>query len=131
MNQNLIENSPEEINNDNIILTSPMDNNINGSLNTNASSTSSNDFSDFSDPRKIFYIIILGEIIAILSVSSGEISNKIYNNNKRDYGTVLCFIYYLIFGLFWFIFNHGMTKPKYYFFLILFVCVSKNRIKKK
>ena len=129
MNQNLIENSPEEINNDNIILTSPMDNNINGSLNTNASSTSSNDFSDFSDPRKIFYIIILGEIIAILSVSSGEISNKIYNNNKRDYGTVLCFIYYLTFGLFWFIFNHGMTKPKYYYFLILFFDTQTNFFK--
>ena len=129
MNQNLMENSPEEIGNDNIILTSPMDNNINGSLKTSTSSSSSNNFSDFSNPRKIFYIIILGEIIAILSVSSGEISNKIYNSKKRDYGTVLCFIYYLTFGLFWFIFNHGMTKPKYYYFLILFFDTQTNFFK--
>ena len=129
MNQNLMENSPEEIGNDNIILTSPMDNNINGSLKTSTSSSSSNNFSDFSNPRKILYIIILGEIIAILSVSSGEISNKIYNSKKRDYGTVLCFIYYLTFGLFWFIFNHGMTKPKYYYFLILFFDTQTNFFK--
>ena len=129
MNQNLMENSPEEIGNDNIILTSPMDNNINGSLKTSTSSSSSNNFSDFSNPRQIFYIIILGEIIAILSVSSGEISNKIYNSKKRDYGTVLCFIYYLTFGLFWFIFNHGMTKPKYYYFLILFFDTQTNFFK--
>ena len=129
MNQNLMENSPGEIGNDNIILTSPMDNNINGSLKTSTSSSSSNNFSDFSNPRKIFYIIILGEIIAILSVSSGEISNKIYNSKKRDYGTVLCFIYYLTFGLFWFIFNHGMTKPKYYYFLILFFDTQTNFFK--
>ena len=129
MNQNLMENSPGEIGNDNIILTSPMDNNINGSLKTSTSSSSSNNFSDFSNPRKILYIIILGEIIAILSVSSGEISNKIYNSKKRDYGTVLCFIYYLTFGLFWFIFNHGMTKPKYYYFLILFFDTQTNFFK--
>ena len=129
MKKNLIGNYPEEIFNDNIILTSPTDNNINDSLKTSISSTNSNNFFDFSDPRKIFYIILLGEIIAILSVSSGEISNKIHNNEHSHYGTVLSFIYYLTFGLFWFIFNHGLTKPKYYYFLILFFDTQTNFFK--
>ena len=121
-----MEYSTKEKNNDNIILTPSIDNNMSESLKTSISSENSNNLSDFSNPRKIFYIILLGEIIAILSVSSGEISNKI---RKKHYGTVLCFIYYLSFGLFWITFNHGFAKPKYYYFLIILFDTQTNFFK--
>ena len=111
MKESLI-NNEEGKNNDSLVL----NDRLSGSL----SSIQSSDKSDFSNPRKILYIIILGEIIAILSVSSGEISNRVSENSHRHYATVLSFIYYISFGLFWTIFNHGLVKPKFYYFLILF-----------
>ena len=131
MKENLLNNYFEEENkNDNIIISSPI-NNLHNQIKTSISSTnsSSDEYSDFSDPRKICYIITLGEIIAILSVSSGEISNKVSESSHRHYGTVLSFIYYLSFGLFWIIFNHGMTKPKISYFLILLFDTQTNFFK--
>ena len=98
-------------------------------LGTNLSPKNPNYKSDFSNPRKIFYIIILGEIIAILSVSAGEISNKVSENTHRHYATALTFTYYLTFGLFWLIFNHGLVKPKLSYFLIIFFDTQTNFFK--
>ena len=128
MKENLLNNYfGEEKKEDNILISTTFDNNK-SQIKTSISSEyiSSDKFSDFSDPRKIYYIIILSEIIAILSVSSGEISNKVSENSHRHYGTVLSFIYYLTFGLFWIIFNHGMTKPKFSYFLILLFDTQTN-----
>ena len=124
----LKDNFEEENNNDNAILSFPNDKGKNP-LKASIISDNSNDISNFSNPQKIFYIIILGEIIAILSVSSGEISNKVSENAHRHYGTVLSFIYYLTFGLFWIIFNHGMVKPKLSFFLIILFDTQTNFFK--
>ena len=124
----LKDNFEEDNNNDNAILSFPNDKGKNP-LKASIISDKSNDISNFSNPQKIFYIIILGEIIAILSVSSGEISNKVSENAHRHYGTVLSFIYYLTFGLFWIIFNHGMVKPKLSFFLIIFFDTQTNFFK--
>ena len=124
----LKDNIEEENNNDNAILSFPNDKGKNP-LKASIISDKSNDISNFSNPQKIFYIIILGEIIAILSVSSGEISNKVSENAHRHYGTVLSFIYYLTFGLFWIIFNHGMVKPKLSFFLIILFDTQTNFFK--
>jgi hypothetical protein len=44
---------------------------LNEGLNDNLSSIKSTDKSDCSNPINVLYIIILGEIIAILSVGSG------------------------------------------------------------
>ena len=124
----LKDNFEEDNNNDNAILSFPNDKGKNP-LKASIISDNSNDISNFSNPQKIFYIIILGEIIAILSVSSGEISNKVSENAHRHYGTVLSFIYYLTFGLFWIIFNHGMVKPKLSFFLIILFDTQTNFFK--
>ena len=124
----LKDNFEEDNNNDNAILSFPNDKGKNP-LKASIISDKSNDISNFSNPQKIFYIIILGEIIAILSVSSGEISNKVSENAHRHYGTVLSFIYYLTFGLFWIIFNHGMVKPKLSFFLIILFDTQTNFFK--
>ena len=124
----LKDNFEEDNNNDNAILSFPNDKGKNP-LKASIISDNSNDISNFSNPQKIFYIIILGEIIAILSVSSGEINNKVSENAHRHYGTVLSFIYYLTFGLFWIIFNHGMVKPKLSFFLIILFDTQTNFFK--
>jgi drug/metabolite transporter (DMT)-like permease len=124
----LKDNFEEDNNNDNAILSFPNDKGKNP-LKASIISDNSNDISNFSNPQKIFYIIILGEIIAILSVSSGEISNKVSENAHRHYGTVLSFIYYLTFGLFWIIFNHGMVRPKLSFFLIILFDTQTNFFK--
>lgn len=119
-----------ESNNDNdIIISYQIDDNKKQIKTSSISLDISNEYSDFSDSRKICYIITLGEIIAILSVSSGEISNKVSENIHRHYGTVLSFIYYLTFGLFWIIFNHGLTKPKFSYFLILLFDTQTNFFK--
>jgi drug/metabolite transporter (DMT)-like permease len=102
---------------------------LNEGLNDNLSSIKSNDKSDCSNPINVLYIIILGEIIAILSVGSGEITNKISENTHPHYATVLSFIYYISFGFFWTIFNHGLVKPKFYYFLILFFDTQTNFFK--
>lgn len=128
MKENILVNNEGENNNDNLIYNSPIDSGTN-ELKTSISSMISNDKSDYSDPRKICYIITLGEIIAILSVGSGEISNKVSDNAHRHYGTILSFIYYSTIGLFWTIFNHGMVKPKFYYFLIVFFDTQTNFFK--
>ena len=126
MKDNLLDNYVKQNSNDEI---AQIDNRNELLKTSTSSSTNSNKLSIFSDPRKIFYIILLGEIIAILNVSSGEISNRVSGNEKRHFGTILCFIYYLTFGAFWIIFNHGMTKPKFYYFLILFFDTQTNFFK--
>lgn len=115
--------------NDNVLISYPLDDNNEQIKASITSLDKTNEYSDFSDSRKICYIITLGEIIAILSVSSGEISNKVSENVHRHYGTVLSFIYYLTFGLFWVIFNHGMAKPKFSYFLILLFDTQTNFFK--
>ena len=119
MKENILEDSNNDYINDNL-LNSPFEKEISNT------SISSNDNSDFSNPKKVCYIIILGEIIAILSVGSGEMSNKVSENSTRNFATLLSFIYYLTFGCFWTIFNHGLVKPKFYYFLILFFDVQTS-----
>lgn len=121
------ENDQEENSYDNI-LNSPFVNKQNEK--DSSESTSKTNNSEYSDSRKICFIVSLGEIIAILSVSSGEISNKVSENaTHRHYGTILSFIYYITFGTFWIIFNHGMVKPKYSYFLILLFDTQTNFFK--
>ena len=117
-----------EENNNNILSLRPSQKTLN-ELNSSNSSNNINNESNFSNPRQICFIISLGEIISIISVSSGEISNKLSENTHRHYGTVLSFIYYLSFGLFWIIFNHGMVKPKFNYFLIIFFDTQTNFFK--
>ena len=50
-------------------------------------------------------------------------------NLYRHYACVLTFIYYITFGLFWIIFNHGMVKPKLPYFLIIFFDTQTNFFK--
>lgn len=125
MKENLLNNHIQEENsNDNIILNSSQEKGE--ELKT---SFNSNNNSEFKDPRKICYIISLGEIIAILSVGSGEINNKASENTYKHYIIIFSLIYYLSFGFFWIIFNHGMVKPKFYYFLILFFDTQTNFFK--
>ena len=125
LKDNLIDN-----NNDNLNLSYSFDKGK-GNLTSNISpkNINSNYKSYFSNPRTIFYIIILGEVVAILSVSAGEISNKVSENTHRHYSTALIFTYYLTFGLFWVIFNHGLVKPKLSYFLIIFFDTQTNFFK--
>ena len=128
MKENILDDCTLENTNDNIILTYNSEEEKT-ELKSSIASSNSSIFSDFSNPRKICYIITLGEVIALLSVSSGEISNKVSGNEHRYYATVLNFIYYLTFGLFWTIFNHGLVKPKGCYFLILFFDTQSNFFK--
>ena len=129
MKENILDNyTSENNNNNNLILTSKSEEER-AELKSSITSNDSSFYSNFSNPRTICYIITLGEVIALLSVSSGKISNEVSGNEHRHYATVLNFIYYLSFGLFWFIFNHGFSKPKGCYFLILFFDTQTNFFK--
>lgn len=116
MKENLIDNE-ESKRNDSLLLSDGL------------SSNQSNNKSNFSDPRNLFYIFSLGEVIAILGVSIGEINNKLTEDIKNSFATILSFLYYITVGLFWTIFNHGLVKPKFYYFLILLFDTQTNFFK--
>ena len=98
-------------------------------LSDGLSSNKSSNKSDFSDRRKLLYIFSLGEVIAVLGVSIGEINNQLTETIQKPYATILSFLYYITVGLFWTIFNHGLVKPKFYYFLILFFDTQTNFFK--
>ena len=77
----------------------------------------------------VCYKLIIGELIAILCVAAGELSNKTSDNQHKHYSIILNFTYYLFFGIFWIFFNHGIKKPKFYFFLIIFFDTQTNFFK--
>ena len=112
---------------ENYLITTPAENNsieIHSNISSNDSDKKNN-----VNIAVVCYKLIIGELIAIFCVGAGEFSNKISDNKHRHYSIILNFTYYLFFGIFWILFNHGMQKPKFYFFLIIFFDTQTNFFK--
>ena len=112
---------------ENYLITTPAENNsieIHSNISSNDSDKKNN-----INIAVVCYKLIIGELIAIFCVGAGEFSNKISDNKHRHYSIILNFTYYLFFGIFWILFNHGMQKPKFYFFLIIFFDTQTNFFK--
>ena len=114
--------------NENLLISNTSENN---NVDTHSNNITSNDLDKKNNNVNIStvcYKLIIGELVAILNVGAGELKNKI-SHQRRQYSIILNFMYYLFFGIFWILFNHGINKPKFYFFLITFFDTQANFFK--
>ena len=75
---------------------------------------------------KIFFTIIFGQFLAMISVGIGKTSTIIEDGFAFDFPILLNLSYYFLFGIFWLCVNRGLKKPKVFFFLIILFDTQAN-----